>query len=116
MIDVRCADGSPTPSLKDSVSDLFRYFAFHAEGRRKRHDFLDAKDARFHDFRKTHMKELAFQEIGVSVKQADPLTPKQDYVLWNKNFLGPHSSKSYIITVFYYNCKLFGLRGPNKHR
>lgn len=74
MIEARRADGSPTPSPKDSVSDLFRYLAFHAEGRRKRHDFLDAKDARFHDFRKTHMKELAFQGIGLSVKQADPLT------------------------------------------
>lgn len=61
------------------------------------------------------MKELASQGIGVSVKQADPLTPEQD-VLWDKNFLGPHSSKSYINTVIYYNCKLFGLRGLDEHR
>lgn len=49
-----------SPPPKDSVSDLFRYLAFRAEGMSKRHEFLDAKDARFHDFRKTHMKELAF--------------------------------------------------------
>lgn len=72
----------------------------------------------FNDFRKTldaHVKELASQGIGVSVKQADPLTPEQD-VLWDKNFLWPHSSKSYINTVIYYNCKLFGLRGLDEHR
>lgn len=82
-------------------------------------NFWDAKDARFHDFRKTvdaHMKEFASQGIGVSVKQADPLTPEQEDVLWNKIFLGQHSSKSYLNTVFYYNCKLLGLRGLDKHR
>ncbi|XP_061193639.1 uncharacterized protein LOC133201853 [Saccostrea echinata] len=82
-------------------------------------NFLDVKDARFHDFRKTldaRMKELASQGIGVSIKQADPLTPEQEDVLWEKKLLGSHTSKSYINTVFYYNCKLFGLRGPDEHR
>lgn len=39
-------------------------------------NFLDVKDARFYDFRKTldaRMNELASSGIGVSVKQADPL-------------------------------------------
>lgn len=43
----------------------------------------------FNDFRKTldaHVKELASQGIGVSVKQADPLTPEQKDVLWNNRF------------------------------
>ncbi|XP_062593284.1 uncharacterized protein LOC134254776 [Saccostrea cucullata] len=82
-------------------------------------NFLDVKDARFHDFRKTldaRMKELASQGIGVSIKQADPLTPEQEDVLWEKKLLGSHTSKSYINTVFYYNCKLFGLRGLDEHR
>lgn len=52
----------------------------------------------------------------VSVKQTDLLTPEQEDVLWNKNFLRPQFSKSYINTVFDYNCKLFGLRGLDEHR
>lgn len=93
----------PTPQiLYEICSGILRYM--RAEGVSDM-NFLDAKDARFHDFRKTLdtcMKELASQGIGVSVKQADPLTPEQENVLWKRH---KHS-----------NCKHFGLRGPDKHR
>lgn len=78
VIKARHADGSHYPHPKDS--DLIRYHAFHTGGRRTRHGLLDAKDARFHDFRKTmgaRTKELASHGIGMSVKQADPLTSEQ---------------------------------------
>lgn len=103
MIEARCADGPPTPQiLYEICSGILRYM--REEGVSDM-NFLDAKDARFHDFRKTLdtcMKELASQGIGVSVKQADPLTPEQENVLWKRH---KHS-----------NCKHFGLRGPDKHR
>lgn len=93
----------PTPQiLYEICSGILRYM--REEGVSDM-NFLDAKDARFHDFRKTLdtcMKEVASQGIGVSVKQADPLTPEQENVLWKRH---KHS-----------NCKHFGLRGPDKHR
>lgn len=36
-------------------------------------------------------------------------------MLWNKNFLEPHSSKTYINTVIYYNCKILDLRDLDEH-
>ncbi|XP_062597919.1 zinc finger MYM-type protein 2-like [Saccostrea cucullata] len=102
VIETRRADDSPYPprTLYQIGSGILRYM--REEGV---HDmnFLDVKDARFHDFRKTldaRMKELASQGIGVSITQADPLTPEQEDVLWEKKLLGAHTSKSYINTEF----------------
>ncbi|XP_069106898.1 uncharacterized protein [Argopecten irradians] len=71
------------------------------------------------NFRKTQdarMKQLASEGIGVSLKQADPITPEQDNALWESDNLGKASSQAIIHTLFYYNCKLFGLRGHDDHR
>ncbi|XP_048729545.2 uncharacterized protein LOC125646925 [Ostrea edulis] len=73
----------------------------------------------FHESRKTldaRTKELASQGIEVSIKKADPFMPEQEDARWDNKLLGTHTSKSYIYTVFYYNCKLFGLRGLDEHR
>lgn len=61
-------------------------------------------------------KELASHGIGMSVKQADPLTSEQKDELQKKNFPGLRFSKSYINTVFYYYCQLFGLPDLEEHR
>ena len=82
-------------------------------------NFLDEKDTRFYQFRKVldaQMKQLHAAGIGSVTKQADPITPTKEAVLWQKKLLGDSSSESLLNTFFFNNCKLFGLRGRDKHR
>jgi hypothetical protein len=41
---------------------------------------------------------------------------KEKKKLWEKNILGNFTSKSLLNAVFFYNCKLFGLREVDEHR
>lgn len=82
-------------------------------------NFLDTQDIRFVNFRKkldARLKQLTSKGIGTEPQQADPITAKEEEILWNKGQLGAGTSQSLINTVFYYNCKLFGLRGMDEHR
>jgi hypothetical protein len=56
------------------------------------------------------MKQLHCAGIGATQKQAAPITPRKEEKLWESGQLGAHSAKSLLNTVFFYNCKLFGLR------
>ena len=62
------------------------------------------------------MKQLHPSGIGVSRKQAEPITPNKEERLWQSGHLGDGSSQSLFNTVFYYNCKLFGMRAMDEHR
>ena len=76
-------------------------------------------DDRFLGFQKTldaRMKQLHSSGIGVSRKQAEPITPNKEERLWQSGQLGDGSSQSLFSTVFYYNCKLFGMRAMDEHR
>ena len=75
-------------------------------------------DDRFLGFQKTldaRMKQLHSSGIGVSGKQAEPITPNKEERLWQSGQLGDGSSQSLFNTVFYYNCKLCGMRAMDKH-
>lgn len=80
---------------------------------------MDEKDSRFYEVRRAlsaRMSELTSQGIGTSVKQAEPIYRKTENLLWQKGFLGNGNAQSLLNTVFFYNCKLFGLRGVDEHR
>jgi hypothetical protein len=62
------------------------------------------------------MKELHQSGIGLVKRQAEPITPRKENQLWESNQLGEQSADSLLNTVFFYNCKLFGLRGLDEHR
>lgn len=49
-------------------------------------------------------------------KQADPISADDENILWEKDLLGGATLNSLLNTVFYYNYKLFGLRGLDEHR
>lgn len=81
-------------------------------------NFLDNNDKRFYNFRKTldaRMKERSSKGIRLKKKQ-DPISSDDENLLWEKDLLGGATSKSLLNTVFYYNCKLFGLREMDEHR
>ena len=81
--------------------------------------FLDTADLRFVKFRAVldaKMKDLVSKGVGTDTKQADPILPDQEETLWLKGVFGGHSSEALQHTVFYYACKVFGLRGHDEHR
>lgn len=82
-------------------------------------NFLDEKNICFQGFRQAlsaKMSELTSQGIGIVKRQAEPLSENDEKCLWEKNILGNSTSKSMLYSVFFYNCKLFGLRGIDEHR
>ena len=82
-------------------------------------NFLDEKDGRFTQFRRVldaKMKELLCKGLGTKTRRADPISPRDEDVLWTNGIFGMESSVTLQYTVFFYNCKLFGLRGRDEHR
>ena len=77
------------------------------------------KDARFARTRSAldaQMKRLTREGIGTETKQAQPLSPDQEDELWKRGIFSLNSGWGLTNAVFWYNCKLFGLRGGDEHR
>ena len=62
------------------------------------------------------MTELTMEGIGTTTKQAEAISQETENILWEKGLLGNGSSKAILNTMFFYNSKLFGLRGVDEHR
>ncbi|CAC5410701.1 unnamed protein product [Mytilus coruscus] len=76
-------------------------------------NFLNENDIRFAVFRKVlnaKMKELASGDMEVLRNRPTP-SPKK-----NSGVFGCDNSVALQNTVFFYNCKLFGMRGYDEHR
>ena len=81
-------------------------------------NFLDENRGEFTDFRKlvdARMKSLIDRGFGCNLKQADPILPKDEETLWQKHVFGKESGEQLQHTVFFYACKVFGLRGYDEH-
>ena len=61
------------------------------------------------------MKLATEQGIGTAKNQAQPISVQQESVLWEKGILNVESALG-SRAVYYYNCKVFGLRGRDEHR
>ena len=82
-------------------------------------NFLDEKDFAFCSFRKvldSKMKELLSRGIGTEIKQAPAVLPQDEEKIWDTGVFGQNSSESLQYTMYFYNCKLFGLRAYDEHR
>ena len=62
------------------------------------------------------MKELTAVGLGVVRKQAQPITSDMESILWEKGIFSRDSANGLLNIVYYYNCKLFGLRAGDEHR
>ena len=60
------------------------------------------------------MKDLLSSGLGTKVNQADSILPKSQ--IWDKGVFGDKSAESLQCTMFFYTCKLFGLRGHDEYR
>lgn len=82
-------------------------------------NFLNSDDARFVNTRKVldaKMKSLVAHGVGTDAKQADPILPFHELKLWEECVFGNYNAESLQYTVFFYCCKIFGLRGVDEHR
>ena len=118
VLEVRKKDGSeyPQKSLYALVCCFKRFFEQNGV-----HNVnpLRVDDSRFGNFRATldaEMKRLHGKGLGTSSKQAEPITPDEESLLWTSGQLGTHSAKALLNTVYFYNCKVFGLRSYDEHR
>ena len=62
------------------------------------------------------MKRLHRIGLGTNPRQAEPMSLDEEAILWSMGLLGTHIGESLLNTVYFYNCKVFGLRSFNKHR
>ncbi|CAG2250785.1 unnamed protein product [Mytilus edulis] len=117
VIETRRKDGKPYPP-KTLYLLCVGILRFHRENG-VHMNFLDEKDCVFYDFRRSlsaRMTELTKQGIGTTTKQAEAISEETESTLWEKGLLGSTSSKAIMNTMFFYNSKLFGLRGVDEHR
>ena len=81
-------------------------------------NFLDEKNQDFAQFRKVvdaRMKSLVNKGLGCEIKQADPILPDDEVKLWELGVFGRENGEQLQHTMFFYACKLFGLRGCDEH-
>ena len=81
-------------------------------------NFLSDSDDRFLRVRKcldSQMKWVTQQGIGSEIKQAAPVTASHEDKMWSTGVFGYDSAKQLQNAVFFYNCKLFGMRAKDEH-
>ncbi len=80
---------------------------------------VNTADPTFGEFRRSldsEMKRLHGMGLGVKTNQAEPLSPDEEAILWSKGLFGSHNGEALLNTVYFYNCKVFGLKSYNEHR
>ncbi len=83
--------------------------------------FFEEKDPTFLLLRKSldaRMKELTAKGFGCSKKTAQPITPEMEDELctWTKEIFTSKTGKGLVNIVYWYSCKMFGLRAADEHR
>ena len=118
VLEVRKKSGEeyPPKSLYYIVCGIMR---FCKDNKLHHINFFDEKDASFAELRKVldaRMKELLGKGLGTRAKKADALSEEDEEILWCSGIFGQSSATSLQYTVFFYSCKMFGLRGRDEHR
>ena len=119
VLKVRKKDGKeyPPKSLYALVCCFKRFF--EQNGVHNINPLSTTNNAVFGDFRRTldaEMKRLHGSGLGASARRAEPITLDEEALLWTSGQFGTHNAKVILNTVYYYNCKVFGLRSFDEHR
>ncbi|XP_046367824.1 uncharacterized protein LOC124143075 [Haliotis rufescens] len=118
ICEVRRQDGSPylPCHFRNLCLGILRYLK--EEYKRFDLKFMDTDNAQFAGLRATldgQMKKLNSEGVGNVVKQAEPISPLEEEKLWETSTFGIDNSESLFNTVYFYNCKIFGLRAADEH-
>ncbi len=82
-------------------------------------NFFDNSRPCFDTWRKSldaRMKELTAEGVGVSTKQAQPITKDMESILWEKQIFCRSSADGLLNIIYFYNSKHFGLQAGDEHR
>ena len=104
----------PAATLHNIVSAIQRHLK---EIGRPEISFFADKSPTFDLLRKSldaRMKELMSKGVGHFWKQAQPITPGMVGILWEKGIFSQETGQGLLNTVFWYGCKMFGLRGGDE--
>ncbi len=118
VMEARRQDKTPYPpnTLMMLVAGIQRYLR---ENGKPEVSIFGDKDARFARTRSAldaRMKELTREGVGTVRKQAEPLSREQEDQLWSAGIFSVSTGWGLVYALFWYNCKLFGLRGGDEHR
>ena len=117
VLEVHKKDGSEYP-LKSLYALVCCFKCFFEQNGVHNFNPLRVDDSRLGNFRPTldaEVKHLHGRGLGTSSKQAEPITPDEESLLWTSRQLGTHSAKALVNTVYFYNCKVFGPRSYDEH-
>ena len=81
--------------------------------------FFNEESPTFDILRKSldaRMKELTSQGYGINKKSAEPITQDMETKLWEDGIFSRETGTGLMNIVYFYNCKLFGLRAGDEHR
>ena len=117
-LETRRQDGAPYParSLYGIIAGIQ---CFLRECGRQETAFLNSSDPTFSRLGQVldaRMKELTSEGVGMIAKQAQVICKEEDelHVLWSTGVFNINSAQWLTYLVFFYNCKLFGLRGGDE--
>ncbi|XP_053406117.1 uncharacterized protein LOC123530577 isoform X1 [Mercenaria mercenaria] len=62
------------------------------------------------------MKKLTKEGLGLPNREAKPVTEEDESLLWKRGVFGSSTSLALQHTMYFYNCKFFGLRAYDEHK
>lgn len=115
--EIRRQDGKPYPpeTLKQITAGLQRYLR---NEKNMPVNFFKCDDPTFAGFYKAldcRMRELTNEGVGLEKKSASPVLVTDEKQFWDTGVFSMDSDVGLSNAVFYYNGKVFGLRGGNEH-
>ena len=116
VCEIRKGDGSEYPgsTLKLLISGLQRHLrevcGLYSLSIFECHDFMS-----FRSVLNGKMKSLSREGVGLHRNQAEPVSVKQEEMLWEKGIFDVSTSKGLLNICYFYNCKIFGLRASDEH-
>ncbi|XP_045167184.2 uncharacterized protein KIAA1958 homolog [Mercenaria mercenaria] len=118
VVEARKQDGSPYPpgSLYNIACGLLRNLRSSGIYDKNFLDETNARYARFREVLDAQMKKLTKDGLGIGQREAKPVNEEDEKILWSKGVFGNSSSVALQHTMYFYNCKFFGLRALDEHR
>ncbi|XP_005994024.1 uncharacterized protein LOC102346282 [Latimeria chalumnae] len=118
VTEVRRKDGTayPPSTLMQLVCCIQRYL--REECKRARVDFFNKFNSAFAELRATldaRIKQLHDKGYGLAKRQAQPYSTRDEERLWELVF-SRGDAKGLTYLMYFYNCKVFGLRSAAEHR